>query len=384
MTEQVENPTTMGKIEMVDLKKQYARLRPEIDARMQNVLLNTTFINGPEVAEFAKMLADYLGTKHVIPCANGTDALQLVLMAYGFAPGAEVLVPSFNYVATAETVAMMGLVPVWIDVHYETYNLEPSELQRKLTNKTVAIMAVHLFGQGADMQAVLSFANAHGLVVIEDNAQAIGCDITIAGRTKKAGTWGHVGTTSFFPSKNLGCMGDGGAIYTDDDALATKMRMYANHGQKQKYEYELIGINSRLDTLQAAVLLAKLPHLDDFISRRQAVAAYYDAELGKVEGITIPSRVQGSTHVYHQYTLKVAGGKRNALKAGLEAKGVPTMIYYPKVLHLQQAFLPNGMQSEVLAVSEKLSAEVLSLPMHTEMTAEQMAYIVASVKEAMQ
>lgn len=354
------------KIEMVDLKRQYHRLKDEIDIAISEVLESTAFINGPQVGFFAQELAAYLDVPHVIPCANGTDALQLVLMAYNFPAGSEVIVPSFNYVAAAETVAFMGLKPVFVDVDSDTFNIDVTSAEKAITAKTAALMAVHLFGQCADMDRVLALAKSRNLVVIEDTAQAIGATYHVNNVSiKRSGALAHVGTTSFFPSKNLGCMGDGGAVYTSDPDLAARIKMLANHGQKTKYQYELVGINSRLDTLQAAILRVKLTHLDDFAARRQAAAGIYDAILGSSDRVRIPARQPKSTHVFHQYTLKVEGD-RNALQQRLKEAGIPSMIYYPKVLHLQDAFGYLGYKPGDFPVSEALSSQVLSLPIHTE------------------
>lgn len=354
------------KIEMVDLKRQYHRLKPQFDSAISEVLENTAFINGPQVGHFATELASYLNVDYVIPCANGTDALQLVLMAYGFPAGSEVIVPSFNYVAAAETVVFMGLKPVFVEVDPDTFNIDVASAEKAITAKTVAIMAVHLFGQCADMDQVLALAKAKNLVVIEDNAQAIGSEYVLsAGPARKAGAMGNVGTTSFFPSKNLGCMGDGGAVYTQDADLAQKIKMLANHGQKTKYHYEMVGINSRLDTLQAAILRVKLEHLDDFAARRQAAASVYDSILSSSTKIQIPVRQPKSTHVFHQYTLKVQGD-RNALQLRLKEAGIPSMIYYPRPLHIQAAFGYLGYKEGDFPISEQLCRQVISLPIHTE------------------
>ncbi len=369
---------------MVDLVTQYQRLKPEIDSAMQAVINKAAFISGPEVKLFATELEQYLNINHVVPCANGTDALQIALMALNLPEGAEVLVPCFNYVATAEVIALLKLKPVFVEVEEQFYGIDVTKLESYLTPNTKVIMPVHLFGQCANMEAVLAFAQKHNLYVVEDVAQAIGAKYTFSdGTVKTAGSMGHIGTTSFFPSKNLGCMGDGGAIFTMDAELAQTMRVLANHGQKQKYQYELIGVNSRLDTLQAALLRVKLQHLDDFVARRRKAAAYYDTALANVEGLIIPKRASFSDHVFHQYTLQVTKGSRDALKNALEAKGIPSMVYYPGCLHLQVAYCGYGYSEGMFPVGEQLAKTVISLPMHTELTEEQQAYIVAGVKEVM-
>ncbi len=368
------------KLEMVDLKRQYQRLKPEIDAAMAEVLAQTAFINGPQVKAFATELAAYLRCNHVVPCANGTDALQIVLMALGLEPGDEVIVPAFNYVATAEVIGLLKLKPVFCEVHPELFTLDLASAEAALTGRTRAIMPVHLFGQCAPMEEVLAFARQHNLYVVEDNAQAIGAEVLVQGQWQRAGTVGTAGTTSFFPSKNLGCMGDGGAVYLNDDALAERIRMMANHGQRQKYSYELIGCNSRLDTLQAALLRVKLQHLPQFTQTRQAAASRYDELLQGLPGLHTPVRAAHSTHVFHQYTLRAEGGQRAALQAHLQAAGIPTMIYYPSPLHLQGAFAYLGYGPGSFPVAERLSGEVFSLPIHSEITEEEVAYIATQVR----
>jgi len=367
----------MEKIKMVDLHNQYLRIKPEIDAAIQQVLDSTAFIQGPPVAAFASALSKYLGGIHVIPCANGTDALQIAMMALGLKPGDEVILPVHTYVATAEVIALLGLVPVFAEVDARTFNLDPSGLEALITSRTVAIVPVHLYGQCADMEAILAIAKKHSLHVIEDSAQALGAAYTFEdGTIRKAGTMGTIGCTSFFPSKNLGCYGDGGALFTHDAALAETIRIVANHGQRVKYQHDLVGVNSRLDTLQAAILEVKLKYLDDYTRRRNAVAAHYDKALANmnVRGITVPYRVANSTHAFHQYTIQVEAN-RDAFKNYLEAKGVPTMIYYPIPLHLQQAYLRNGFGRGSFAITERLSETVLSLPIDTEIQREQLDYI---------
>ena len=371
----------MQEIKMVDLRSQYLRLQTEIDQAMQAVLDTTTYINGPAVRQFQEHLETYLGVKHVIPCANGTDALQIAMMALGLQPGDEVIVPAFTYVATAEVIGLLGLRPVMIDVDPHTFNSTPEQIRTAITPKTRAIVPVHLFGQCADMAPILQIAEEHGLYVIEDNAQAIGADYLHNGQRRKAGTLGHFGCTSFFPSKNLGCYGDGGALLTNDDQLAAAARQIANHGQSRQYYHDQIGVNSRLDSLQAAVLDVKLPHLDDFCQRRQTLAAAYDAAFQDLPGLVTPARAAHSTHVFHQYTLQVTAGAetRDALKAHLATKGIPAMIYYPVPLYRQQAFA-HWWNGTPLPVTEQLCQTVISLPMHTEMEADMLAVIVEGVR----
>ena len=371
----------MQEIKMVDLGSQYRRLQPAIDRAMQSVLETTTYINGPAVRQFQEHLEAYLGVKHVIPCANGTDALQIAMMALGLQPGDEVIVPAFTYVATAEVIGLLGLKPVMIDVDPHTFNATPEGIRAAITPRTKAIVPVHLFGQCADMAPILQIAQEHGLYVIEDNAQAIGADYIYQGKAQKAGTLGHFGCTSFFPSKNLGCYGDGGALMTNDDTLAAAARQIANHGQSRQYYHDQIGVNSRLDSLQAAILDVKLPHLDDFCQRRQALAAHYDAAFQDLPGLTTPTRASHSTHVFHQYTLQVTAGseQRDALKAHLAAKGIPAMIYYPVPLYRQKAF-EHWWNGSPLPVTEQLCQSVISLPMHTEMEEEMREVIVEGVR----
>lgn len=368
---------------MVDLQSQYLHIKPEIDAAMQKVINDAAFINGQEVKLFAQELAQYLKVKHVIPCANGTDALQIALDALKLPKDSEVIVTSFNYVAAVEVIAFLGLKPVFVDSNPDDFNINISKIEEKITPNTKAIVAVHLFGQCCDMDAIMEIANKHKLYVIEDTAQSIAATYTNAkGETHFAGTMGHIGTTSFFPSKNLSCMGDGGAIYTNDSLLAEKMQVIANHGQKEKYFYDEVGINSRLDTLQAAVLRVKLRYLDNYIKARRSAAAYYDENLsGKVQ---TPKRAAKSTHVFHQYTLLFENNHtRERIKEALTKKGVPCMIYYPKPLHLQNAYLHYGFAKGSLPVAESLSERVLSLPMHTELTESQLVYITNAVLESL-
>ena len=329
----------MGTIQMVDLHRQYSRLKAEIDAAMQEVVESTAFINGPQVGAFASHLAEYMHVPHVVPCGNGTDALLVALMSLGLKPGDEVIVPSFSYVAAAEMVALLGLIPVWLDVDERTFNLNPWQIESAISPKTRAIIVVHLFGQCCDMEEVCKIAEQNHLFVIEDNAQSLGAEVIYSdGNRLKAGTIGQIGTTSFFPSKPLACFGDGGALMTSDDWLSTRIKMVANHGQQVKYQHKIVGVNSRLDTLQAAVLNAKLPHLEEFAASRRKVARRYDEAFGNDERWTIPYQAPYSTHVYHQYTLQVAGNRRDDLQQYLKSKGIPSMVYYPIPLHKQPAF----------------------------------------------
>lgn len=361
------------KIQMVDLKGQYMKIKPEVDAAIQNVIDNTSFINGPIVKEFAQNLSEYMGGCHVIPCANGTDALQIALMALDLKPGDEVIVPAFTYVASAEVIGLLGLTPVMVDVDYDTFNVTVDNIKKALSDKTKAIIPVHLFGQSCDMEPILAFAKEHNLYVIEDNAQAIGAEYTFSdGHKEKTGTMGTIGCTSFFPSKNLGCYGDGGAIFCKDDVLAEKLRMIANHGQKVKYHHSVIGCNSRLDSIQAAILNVKLKHLDEYGQARYVAANYYTEKLKAFDPeekfFITPKELEKSTHVYHQYTLKIKNGKRDALKQFLADAGIPSMIYYPLPLQEQEAFKPITRAAEDLAISKDIAYSVLSLPIHTEMT----------------
>jgi len=376
----METASAMKPIQMVDLVGQYQKIKPEVDAALQRVIDTAAFINGPEVKEFEKELAAYLGVKHVIGCANGTDALQIAMMALGLKPGDEVITCSFTFVATVEVVALLGITPVFADVLPGTFNIDPADIKRKVTPKTKAIVPVHLFGQTADMDAIMAIAKEHGLFVIEDNCQAIGGDYHSASGNKKSGTMGDIGTTSFFPSKNLGCYGDGGALFTNDDDIAKKLRRVCNHGSDVRYYHEVIGVNSRLDAMQAAILRIKLRHLDAYASARNKAAAHYDQAFAGMPHIITPVRSKDSTHVFHQYTLRVTGGHRDGLKKHLEANGVPAMIYYPVPCHLQNAFKSDRFAPGSLPVTEQLTHEVLSLPMSTELDNEQLAHITAMVK----
>lgn len=375
----------MKKIQMVDLNSQYLKIKEEVNAGIQHVIDTTTFIKGGKVNDFQQELEKYLDVKHVIPVGNGTDALQIALMALGLKKGDEVILPDFTFIATAEVVALLGLTPVLVDVDFETFNISIPSLKNAITPKTKAIVPVHLFGQNADMESIIEIAKAHQLYVIEDACQSIGSEYTFAdGRKVHSGCMGDIGCTSFFPSKNLGCFGDGGAIFTNNDELASKMRSIANHGMIVRYYHDVVGVNSRLDSIQAAVLEVKLKYLNDYIASRKAVAAYYDAAFSGVDQLIIPARNVQSTHVFHQYTLKLKDVDRQALQKHLEAKGIPAMIYYPVPLHLQKAYQDVRYQAGDFPVAEKLSACVLSLPMHTELDTEQLEYITKNVLEFVQ
>lgn len=367
-------------IELVDLKNQYKKIEKEINESVLNVLKTTAFINGPDVQAFQKDLEKYLDVKHVIPCANGTDALQIAMMALGLKPGDEVITPSFTYIATCEVIALLGLTAVFVDVDPDTYTIQPEAIKKLISNKTKAIVPVHLYGQCANMEEILKIAKEYDLYVIEDNAQAIGADYTFKdGTKKKAGTMGHIGCTSFFPSKNLGCYGDGGAMFTNDDELAKKLRMVANHGQEKKYYHDIIGVNSRLDTIQAAVLKVKLKHLDEYCAARQAVANYYNNAFQNIAEITTPQVADYSTHVYHQYTIKLEGVSRDEFQSTLAKKGVPTNIYYPLPAHLQKGFTHVSSRKGDLKNTEMLMECVVSLPIHTEMDEKQLKYVTEAV-----
>jgi UDP-2-acetamido-2-deoxy-ribo-hexuluronate aminotransferase len=365
---------------MVDLKGQYKKMKREIDAAIKTTLDSTLFIGGGQVTQFQKNLESYLNVKHVIPCANGTDALQIAMMALDLQPDDEVIVPAFTYVATAEVIGLLRLKPIMVDCDAKSFNITAVLIEKAITPRTKAIVPVHLFGQSCDMEAILEVAKKHNLYVIEDNAQAIGADYTFSnGQKAKAGTMGHIGCTSFFPSKNLGCYGDGGAIMTNDDALAQKIRMIANHGQVKKYYHSIIGVNSRLDAMQAGILDVKLKRLDTYCKARQKAAAFYDKNFKKIKGLQVPVRQPNSTHVFHQYTLKVKNGQREALQLYLTERKIPCMIYYPVPLYKQEAFATYWKGGK-LPVTEQLCQEVLSLPMHTEMDKETLTYIVNNVK----
>lgn len=370
----------MEPIQMVDLKRQYKQIKSEIDTAIQDVIDSAAFINGKPVQDFATSLSAYLGTKHVIPCANGTDALQIAMMALDLQPGDEVITPSFTYIATTEVVALLKLTPVFAEVDSETFCVSPESIRKLITPRTKAIVPVHLYGHSAPMAEIMEIAREHNLYVIEDNAQAIGATYTFPdGTKKKTGTIGHIGSTSFFPSKNLGCYGDGGAICTDDDVLADKMRKIANHGQTVRYYHDMVGCNSRLDTLQAAVLNVKLPRLDSYIKARQAVAEAYNKAFAGNPKITTPAIAPYSTHVFHQYTLKLEGVDRNALNQFLAEQGVPSMIYYPVPAHRQKMFQGMVKGTPDLPVTDWLTERVISLPMHTELDNIQLEHIIKQV-----
>ena len=374
----------MRKLQMVDLGTQYAAIRDEVNAGIQEVIDTTQFINGSATKAFASELGQYLGVQHVIPCANGTDALQIALMAIGLEEGDEVITVPFTFVATVEVVALLKGKPVFVDVDPLTFNMDARAIEAKITPRTKAIIPVHLFGQPADLSPIMELAEEHGIYVIEDNAQAIGSNYTFPnGDTVKAGSIGHLATTSFYPTKNLGGYGDGGALFTDDDTLAQKIRIICDHGSSRKYYYDAIGVNSRLDSMQAAILRVKLRNLDNYNIRRIASADQYDALLNVIPGITIPTRVQNATHVFHQYTIRVKK-HRDALKDHLQSKGIPSMIYYPVPLHVSDAYRIYGYQPGDFPVSEMVATEVLSLPMHSELDAEQINFICGEIAAFMQ
>jgi len=372
----------MKKIQMVDLRSQYLHIKAEIDKGIQDVIDSYAFINGPAVKNFQEGLEKYLGIKHVIPCANGTDALQVSMMALGLQPGDEVITASFTFIATAEVIALLKLTPVLVDVDPGTFNIDLRAIEKAITPKTKAIVPVHLFGQCAPMEEIMALAKKHNLFVIEDNCQAIGSDyIFTDGSRKKGGTIGHIGCTSFFPSKNLGCYGDGGAIFTNDDELAKQLRIIVNHGMVVRYHHDVIGVNSRLDSIQAAILHVKLGHLDKYAAKRRAAADFYDKAFTNNPRLTTPVRYAKSTHVFHQYTLVTRDVDRKGLIDHLAAKEIPAMIYYPVPLHLQKAYLDPRYKPGDFPVTEALSESVLSLPMHTELDDEQLNHIVTSVLE---
>lgn len=367
----------MEPIQMVDLRRQYRKIAAEIETRWAKILADTAFIQGPDVTRFASNLADYLGVRHVIPCGNGTDALQAAMMALGLQPGDEVITTDFTFAATAEVIALLRLTPVLVDVSPDTFNIDPAAVERAITPRTRAIVPVHLFGQCAPMREILDLAHRHGLYVIEDACQATGAEYTFPdGRRCKAGTMGEIGCTSFFPSKNLGCYGDGGALFTQDDRLAGKLRQVVNHGMKVRYRHDEIGCNSRLDTLQAAVLDVKLPHLDAYNAARRRAADFYDRTLSGCEWLKTPVRAPYATHIFHQYTLRLDDTvDRDALQAALKEAGIPAAVYYPVPLHKQKAYRDARYRDGDFPVAEKLCDSVLSLPMHTELDEEQLPYI---------
>jgi dTDP-4-amino-4,6-dideoxygalactose transaminase len=375
----------MKKIQMVDLISQYEQIKPEIDRAILSVVEKAQFINGPEVSSFQTELENYLNVKHVIPCANGTDALQIALMALGLKAGDEVITPSYTYIATTEVMALLGLKPVFVEVDSKTFCIEVEAIRSAITDKTKAIVPVHLYGQAADMEGIMKIADEYNLFVVEDNAQAIGAEYTFSdGVKKKTGTIGHIGCTSFFPSKNLGCFGDGGAMCTNDDELAQRIRMIANHGQSKRYYHDVVGCNSRLDSIQAAILRIKLNKLDEYNSARQKVAAAYNIEFADVSHITTPFIASNSTHVFHQYTLQLEGANRDALQAFLAEKDIPSMIYYPVPAHRQKMFSAFGSNSLNLPVTDWLTDRVISLPIHTEMEDDQLKFITNEVKTFIQ
>jgi len=370
----------MKKLQMVDLQGQYQKIKGQIDTQLQDVLNSSAYVNGPQVHAFQKELEDYLGVKNVIPCANGTDALQIAMMGLGLQPGDEVITADFTFAATVEVIALLHLTPVLVDVEKDTYNMDIEALKKAITPKTKAIVPVHLFGQCANMNAVLEIAKEHNLFVIEDNAQAIGADYTFKdGSTKKAGTIGHIGTTSFFPAKNLGCYGDGGAIFTNDDDLAHTIRGMVNHGMYKRYYHDVVGVNSRLDSVQAAVLRVKLPLLNDYCNARRKAAEYYSNAFASNENIVTPVVSDFSTHVFHQYTLQILNGKRNELHQHLLDNGIPNAIYYPVPLHSQKAYADERYNETDFKVTNELINTVISLPMHTELDDEQLTFITTTV-----
>ena len=375
----------MRKIQMVDLQKQYHQIKPEVDAAIEQVLESCAFINGPAVKNFQENLENYLQVKHVIPCANGTDALQVALMSLGLEAGDEVITTTFTFIATAEVIALLGFVPVLVDVYPDTFNINIQAIEKVITPKTKAIIPVHLFGQCADMEELMTLANKHNLYVIEDNCQAIGADYTFKdGTKKKGGAIGTIGCTSFFPSKNLGCYGDGGAIFTNDDELAHKMRGIVNHGMFVRYYHDLVGVNSRLDSIQAAVLDIKLKRLDTYADKRREAANYYSTAFSNNKHITTPKTAAFSSHVFHQYTLVLNGIDRDKLIAFMQEKEIPVMIYYPVPMHLQKAYADSRYKAGDFPVSEHLAANVISLPMHTELDEEQLQYITTNLLQAIE
>jgi UDP-2-acetamido-2-deoxy-ribo-hexuluronate aminotransferase len=372
--------SNMVPIQMVDLKRQYAYIKNEVDAAIHEVIDNAAFINGKQVEKFAASLSDYLGVRHVIPCANGTDALQIAMMALDLQPGDEIITPSFTYIATTEVIALLRLKPVFVDVEPDTFCIDPEAIRKAITPKTKAIVPVHLYGQSANMEAILGIAQEHGLYVIEDNAQAIGATITFSdGSVNKTGTMGHIGCTSFFPSKNLGCYGDGGALCTNDDLLAAKIRMIANHGQSKRYYHDVVGCNSRLDTIQAAVLNIKLKKLDEYNDARRKAAAFYNHAFAHHPKIKTPVVTSLNTHVFHQYTLQLSGVDRDGLVEHLATQGIPAMIYYPVPAHKQKMFSFLNLPEFDLPITDQLTGKVISLPIHTELDQDQLEHIVHHV-----
>ena len=370
----------MRSIQMVDTHSQYLAIKKEVDAAIHEVLDSAAYINGKAVQEFTRNLGTYLNVKHTIPCANGTDALQIAMMALGLQPGDEVITPSFTYIATTEVVALLKLTPVFVEVDPQTFCIDPAAIRKAITPKTKAIVPVHLYGHAAPMEEIMKIAQEFGLYVIEDNAQAIGCDYTFSdGTKKKTGTIGTIGATSFYPSKNLGAYGDGGAIFTNDDALAHQMKMIANHGQQKRYYHEVVGCNSRLDSIQAAVLNIKLKKLDEYNAARQSVAAFYNKAFAGIPAITTPFVAPYSTHVYHQYTMQLHGVDRDGLVAYLAEQKIPSMIYYPVPGHRQDMFSSFGLKEILMPVTDALTNSVISLPIHTEMDQDQLNHITTHV-----
>ena len=372
----------MRPIQMVDTKTQYLKIKTEIDNAVLQVMESSAFINGKAVREFSDNLSAYLGIKHTIPCANGTDALQIAMMALDLQPGDEVITPSFTYIATTEVIALLRLTPVFVEVDAKTFCIDPATLEKAITPKTRAIVPVHLYGQAAPMEEIMAIAKKHSLYVIEDNAQAIGCDYIFPdGTKKKTGTISHVGTTSFYPSKNLGAFGDAGAIFTNDEALAGKMKMIANHGQSKRYYHDVVGCNSRLDTIQAAILNAKLKYLDEYADARRKAADHYDKAFAGHSKIKIPYRAPYSQHVFHQYTIILDGADRDGLNKYLSEQNIPSMIYYPVPGHKQKMFEQFNVAAQFLPISDWLSDRVISLPMHTELDEEQLSFITTKILE---
>ena len=371
----------MNPLQMVDLKSQHLRIKPQIDNAIQGVIDSCQFVKGAEVKTFEQELAQYLGVRHAIACGNGTDALQVALMALGLKPGDEVITTDFTFIATVEVIALLGLKPVLVDVDKATFNIDVKKVEKAIRPRTKAIVPVHLFGQCANMEPLLKLAEKHGLYVVEDTAQGLGAEYRFSdGTIRKAGTIGTIGCTSFFPSKNLGCYGDGGALFTNDDQLAEQIRCLTNHGMKVRYHHDMIGVNSRLDTIQAAILRVKLPHLDEYNRARQLAAEKYNAALSGIAGLETPATAAFTTHIFHQYTLKVKNGQRDALKKHLDEQGIPNMVYYPIPLHRQKAFEPYVTENDSFHASETICGEVLSLPMHTELDDEQIERITSAVR----
>ena len=372
----------MRQIQMVDTKTQYYKIKPEVDKAVLDVMESSAFINGKPVQDFAANLSSYQGVKHTIPCANGTDALQIAMMALGLQPGDEVITPSFTYIATTEVIALLKLTPVFVEVDAKTFCIEPAALEKAITAKTKAIVPVHLYGHAAPMEEIIAIAKKHNLFVIEDNAQATGCDYIFSdGTKKKTGSIGHIGSTSFYPSKNLGAFGDGGAIFTNDDELAGKMKMIANHGQSKQYYHDIVGCNSRLDSIQAAILDIKLKHLDEYVAARRKAADFYDKAFSSHPKIKTPYRAAYSNHVFHQYTIILEGVDRNGLKQFLAEHAIPAMIYYPVPGHKQKMFEQFNSALQTMPVTDWLTERVISLPIHTELDEDQLSFITSKILE---